>query len=72
MTIDEILAEPWTYLTLLKGRQAEYDALRELTLDIRRQVTPLLLLREDGGPATVAALAGQLDRLRIDWGDQGP
>lgn len=72
MTIDEMLTEPWTYLALLKGRQAEYDALRELNLAVRRRVTPLLLLREDGGPATVAALAEQLDRLRIDWDDQGP
>ena len=72
MTINEMLTEPWTYLALLKGRRAEYDALRELRLDVRRQVTPLILLREDGGLATVAALAEQLDRLRTGWGDQGP
>lgn len=73
MTIDQdMLTEPWTYLALLKGKQAEYDALRELNLPVRRQVTPLLLLREAGGAATVADLAAQLDRLRIDWGDQGP
>lgn len=72
MTIDRTLSEPWTYLALLKGRQAEYEALRELAPKVRRQVTPLLLLRELGGESTVRELSVALTRLRLDWGDQGP
>lgn len=72
MSIDGMLNQPWSYLAMLKGRQAEYDALRELAPRTRDLVTPLILLRELGGIGTVADLSGALDGLRRGWGQQGP
>jgi hypothetical protein len=73
MTTAEMLAAPWTYLAILKGRSAEYAALRELKPAIRRLVMPLIALwNRPDGEATVKELAQALRDLTLSFDPQGP
>ncbi len=65
--------QPWAYLSILKGRQAEYDALRQLDHETRRSVTALIALRDGKKQGdALAALVKLLDDLRITFDLQGP
>ena len=73
MSTKSLAGRPWPYVSILKGRSAEYAALTGLDPVARSNVIPLVALRE-GSESSQAArdLAATLDVMRMSWEQQGP
>ncbi|MBA3877821.1 MAG: hypothetical protein C0498_13020 [Anaerolinea sp.] len=70
-TGDDLLRRHWSYLAILKGRQAEYAGLADVILSIRATVTPLIQLWQAQADP-VARLASALTSLKTTMGTDGP
>lgn len=71
--LSALVAAPWTYLAILKGKKGEYAALGDLDPATRAKVTPLFQLRSNqGDQAAVAELASAMKDLRTGWEPEGP
>ena len=81
------MADSWFYLSILKGRRAEYEALAQLAPDVAGRLTPLIQLwpgrdaEEDGAPQlwpeqgedeVSRTLVKLLGSLRTSWDSERP
>ncbi|MFI5259158.1 MAG: hypothetical protein ACHQ01_06055 [Candidatus Limnocylindrales bacterium] len=70
-TGEDFLRRPWSYVAILKGRQAEYAGLADVIPSVRSSVTPLFQLWR-GQSDPVARLAAALASLKTNMGTDGP
>lgn len=66
MSTQSLAGRPWPYVSILKGRSAEYAALTGLDPVARSNVIPLVALREGSDSSQAARdLAATLDVMRM-------
>lgn len=62
-----LLTRPWSYLAILKGRQAEFAALAKIKSAVRQGITPLIALQPQAGD-----LVKTLKHIRTSMAVEGP
>lgn len=68
---DDLVLTRWSYLAILKGRQAEYQGLADVAPAIRSSITPMIQLWQVQADP-VMRLATALANLKTTFGTEGP